>query len=217
MPKATFYNIDSEKRERIIEVIIDEFSENTYEAASINQIVKASDIAKGSFYQYFEDKLDIYKMAIEISYKERMGYIEKVNEDEMFLDEFRIMRELCISAIKFEIDKPKLSSIINKFHKISDRKFKAEILEDLDLDLDIKTEFKKVLEKGIENGKIYYNVDVEFMSFLLERISRSTKEYFKIKKQEDKYINYEGFVNTAIDLIENGIKLRRNDNIEDIF
>lgn len=215
MPKATFYNIDSKKRERIIEVIIDEFSENTYETASINQIVKASEIAKGSFYQYFEDKLDIYKMAIEICHKERMAYIEKVNQDGMFLDEFRIMRELCIAIIKFEIDKPKLSSIITKFHKISDRELKSEILEDLDLD--IKTEFKKLLEKGMESGKIYYNVDVEFMSFLLENISRSTKEYFKIKKHEDKYINYEGFVNTAIDLIENGIKLRKNDNIEDIF
>lgn len=215
MPKPTFYNIDSEKRERIIEVIIDEFSENTYETASINQIVKASDIAKGSFYQYFEDKLDIYKMAIEICHEKRMNYIEKVNEDGRYLDEFRIMRELCVAVIKFEINQPKLSSIITKFHKMTDRELKEEVLEDIDLD--IRTEFEKILEEGIKRGKIYYNVDVEFMSFLLENISRSTKEYFKIKRLEDKYVNYEGFVNTSIDLIENGIKLRRNKNIENIF
>ena len=83
--------------------------------------------------------------------------------------------------------------------------------------MDIRIEFKKILEEGIERGKIYYNVDIEFMSFLLENISRSTKEYFEIKRQDDKYINYEGFVNTSIDLIENGIKLRKKDNIEDIF
>ena len=215
MPKPTFYNIDSKKRERIIEVILDEFAQNTYETASINQIVKASDIAKGSFYQYFEDKLDIYKMAIEICHKERTSYIKKVNEDGRYLDEFRIMRELCVSVIKFEIDEPKLSSIINKFHKMADRELKEEILEEIDLD--IRSDFKKILEEGIESGKIYYNVDVEFMSFLLENISRSTKEYFKDKRFEDKYVSYEGFVNTSIDLIENGIKLRKKDSIEDIF
>lgn len=215
MPKDTFYNIDQEKRERIIEVIIDEFSENTYEVASINQIVKAAEIAKGSFYQYFEDKLDIYKMAIEICHEARMKYIDRVNENDRYLDQFSIMRELCVATIKFEIDRPKYSNIINKFHKSTDLELKNSILEEIQVD--IKCQFNKILKEGIENGKIYYNVDVEFMSFLLENICRNTKEYFKIKRREDKYVNYESFVNTSIDLIENGIKLKKKSNIEDIL
>ena len=215
MPKATFYNIDKEKRDRIIEVIIDEFSENTYETSSINQIVKNADIAKGSFYQYFEDKLDIYKMAIEISQKERTEYIEKINNNSRHTDDFRKMRELFISVIKFEIDKPKFSNILNKFYKNTDIDFKNKVIESIEIDN--RYEFKTILQEGIDSGKIYYNVDVEFMAFLLESISRNTKEYFKIKRNENKYVNYEGFVNTAIDLIENGIKLKRKRNIEDIL
>ena len=215
MPKSTFYNIDEEKRERIIEVIIDEFSENTYETASINQIVKTSEIAKGSFYQYFEDKLDIYKLAMQISQKERINYIERVNENERYKDEFRIMRELCVAIIKFEIDRPKYSSIINKFHKNTDIELKNEVLKDVEIGS--RYEFKTILQEGIDSGKIYYNVDVELMAFLLENISRNIKEYFNIKRREDKYVNYEGFVNTAIDLVENGIKSKRKSRIDDIL
>ncbi len=215
MPKSTFYNIDQEKRERIIEVIIDEFSENTYEAASINQIVKNADIAKGSFYQYFEDKLDIYKLAMEIAQIERTNYIERINENDRYRDEFRIMRELCIAIIKFEIDRPKYSSIINNFHKNTDIELKNEVLKDVEVGS--RYEFKTILQEGIDSGKIYYNVDVELMAFLLENISRNIKDYFNIKRREDKYVSYEGFVNTAIDLIENGIKSKRKSKIDDIL
>lgn len=215
MPKATFYNIDKDKRERIVKCIIDEFSENTYETASINQIVKTADIAKGSFYQYFEDKTDIYKMAIDICAEERKKYIDKVNENMRYLDDFSLIREICLAVIKFEIDEPKFSNIINKFYKNTNIELKNEVLGETDID--IRIEFKRILQDGIERGKIYYNVDVEFMSFLLENISRNTKEYFKLKRREDKYINYEGFVNQAVDLVENGIKLKRKSNTNSIF
>ena len=215
MPKSTFYNIDEEKRERIIEVIIEEFSENTYDTASINQIVKNADIAKGSFYQYFEDKLDIYKLAMGIAQSERNKYIKRVNEDNRYIDEFRIMRELCIAIIKFEIDRPACSSIVNKFHKNTDLEIKKEVLKDIEVASTY--EFKSILEDGINSGRIYYNVDVELMTFILENISRDIKEYFNMKRKKDKYISYEGFVDTAIDLVENGIKSKRKSRINDIL
>lgn len=215
MPKATFFNLPLEKRERITEVIVDEFSENTYETASINQIVKKAEIAKGSFYQYFEDKKDIYKMTIDICQKEKMSYIEKVNERTRYLDDFSIMRELFVAIIKFDLEKPKLSDIMNKFHKITDLELKDEILNDIKIDSEY--EFKAILQNGIDKGRIYYNVDVELVSFLLENISINVKEYFKIKRSQDRYINYDSFVNTAIDLIENGIKLKKRRSVEEIL
>lgn len=215
MPKATFFNLPSEKRDRIIEIIIDEFYENTYETASINQIVKTAEIAKGSFYQYFEDKLDIYKMTIEICHNEKKKYIERVKESTRYVDDFSIIREIFIAIIKFDIDKPKYSNIINKFQKITDREFREEILSDIEIDSEC--EFKTILKEGIDKGRIYYNVDVELVSFLLENISINVKEYFKMQQSQNKYINYDSFVNTAIDLIENGIKLKRKRDIEEIL
>jgi len=60
MPKQTFFNLLDEKRQKIIDVAIEEFAVNGYAQTSINSIVERADIAKGSIYQYFNDKKDFY-------------------------------------------------------------------------------------------------------------------------------------------------------------
>ena len=60
MPKATFFNLPDNKREKLIAAAIDEFSKAPYQEISINQIIKAMEIPAGSFYQYFTDKKDLY-------------------------------------------------------------------------------------------------------------------------------------------------------------
>ena len=60
MPKDLFYSIDTEKQSKILEAAMLEFSSQLYVNSSINQIIKQADISRGSFYQYFEDKDDLY-------------------------------------------------------------------------------------------------------------------------------------------------------------
>ena len=44
MPKETFYRLPDEKRERIMAAAEREFLENSFEAASINRIIKEAEI-----------------------------------------------------------------------------------------------------------------------------------------------------------------------------
>ena len=62
MIKKTFYNLPKEKRERIINAVKDEFSKHPKEKVSINKIVKSANISRGSFYQYFDDKVDLVEL-----------------------------------------------------------------------------------------------------------------------------------------------------------
>lgn len=48
-----------DKRARILEATYDVFAEKGYEKASISEIVKRADIAKGTFYLYFESKASL--------------------------------------------------------------------------------------------------------------------------------------------------------------
>lgn len=70
MPKDLFFEINKQKKERILEAATKEFSSRRYAEASINQIIKESDISRGSFYQYFEDKDDLYFFIINTVVKE---------------------------------------------------------------------------------------------------------------------------------------------------
>lgn len=70
MPTKNFYNLDIDKQKRILESAKKEFSENFYEDASINKIIKNINMPRGSFYLYFENKEDLYLYILELYLKE---------------------------------------------------------------------------------------------------------------------------------------------------
>jgi AcrR family transcriptional regulator len=77
MPKSTFLNLDAEKRDRIIEVCLREFSRYNFREASVTRIVDEAHIAKGSMYKYFEDKKDLYQFLIDHAVFTKLNYIER--------------------------------------------------------------------------------------------------------------------------------------------
>ena len=86
MPKQTFLNLPEEKRDIIINVAIDEFLEFGLENASTNRIVANSGISKGSFYQYFEDKQDVFMYLLSILEAEKLAFFENKRPPSMNMD-----------------------------------------------------------------------------------------------------------------------------------
>ena len=64
MPKETFLKLSEEKRQKIIKAAKKEFERVPKEQVSIKNIVENADIARGSFYQYFESKEDLLRFYI---------------------------------------------------------------------------------------------------------------------------------------------------------
>lgn len=60
MPSQTFFNLPKEKQDRIMAAARGEFFTHSFDEASINRLIKAAGIPRGSFYQYFADKEDVY-------------------------------------------------------------------------------------------------------------------------------------------------------------
>jgi AcrR family transcriptional regulator len=83
MPTNTFFNLPEEKKNKIIKAANKEFARVPLEQASIKNIVEDAEIARGSFYQYFEDKQDLfeYLMTLKIGnmQKNLLDMIEREN------------------------------------------------------------------------------------------------------------------------------------------
>lgn len=60
MAKKTFENLEKEKKEKIYERLKEFFEEEYLKNINVSGIVKKLNIARGSFYQYFEDLEDSY-------------------------------------------------------------------------------------------------------------------------------------------------------------
>ena len=64
MPSATFFNLPEEKRRRLIDAAWEEMTAVSFDKVSINRIVQSAGISRGSFYQYFADKQDLFRFLL---------------------------------------------------------------------------------------------------------------------------------------------------------
>ncbi len=75
MPHDTFFRLPAEKQQRILDAAVQEFAQYAYKDASINRLIKAAGIPRGSFYQYFTDKEDLYRYLLEQLSASKLAFI----------------------------------------------------------------------------------------------------------------------------------------------
>lgn len=111
MPKQTFFNLPEEKRQAIINLAIDEFADNAYQNASISRIVAQAGIAKGSFYQYFADKKELYLYLIELALQEKAQFLQETPPPDPQMGTFAYLRWLFEAGLRFGFSSPKLTRL----------------------------------------------------------------------------------------------------------
>ena len=65
MPTNTFFRLPEEKRQRLLDAAWGEFTRVSYVDVSINRIIQQAHIPRGSFYQYFSDKEELFYYLLE--------------------------------------------------------------------------------------------------------------------------------------------------------
>ena len=60
MPRDTWWNLPAAKRDRVLHAALREFGRRGFSAGSLNTVAREAGIAKGSLFQYFDGKLDLY-------------------------------------------------------------------------------------------------------------------------------------------------------------
>ena len=105
MPSSTFERLNHKKRARFLQEAYKEFSINTYQGASITNLVKTLAIAKGSVYQYFKDKEELYRYLVEETMHQLNTLLDKtcVYENEEF---FTWYNKLLIVQVKYLLSFP---------------------------------------------------------------------------------------------------------------
>lgn len=124
MPFSTFFNLPAEKKPKIFEVSIAEFAKEGYLKSSVSSIIKNAGIPRGSFYQYFKDKLDLYKYVIEQIGIKKHDYTQKsypLSDEIKFIN---IVRNLFLGGVHFYRKHPEMVKIANDLILNPDKAFK---------------------------------------------------------------------------------------------
>ncbi|WP_299094911.1 TetR/AcrR family transcriptional regulator [uncultured Metabacillus sp.] len=83
MPKQTFFHLPKDKQDILIHSAKEEFSRVPLHEASIANIIKHAGIPRGSFYQYFEDKEDLFFYLLDqLAQKNHERFISTLKEKE---------------------------------------------------------------------------------------------------------------------------------------
>ena len=193
MPNAAFYNLADDKRSLIIAVAMAEFSSASYDKASINQICKRAGIAKGSFYQYFTDKLDLYVHIMTLAVEKKVGFFTAALEDFKTLTLQAQIRLLFLKGIEFakESNETAKSAVIREGEK------RSESL------------FVQMIEAAKTKGEVSRAVDTMALSLQLQTLNKTVTEYLQDKsgaEQRSFSAEAEQLVDSLLYIIFHGIR-----------
>lgn len=76
MPTVTWARVDPARRAAIIEAAEAEFGAHGFSRGSLNVIARRAGVAKGSLFQYFADKRDLYAFIADIASQRVRAYME---------------------------------------------------------------------------------------------------------------------------------------------
>lgn len=205
MPKATFFNLPSEKRELIISAATQVFSAERYNAASINQICRKAGIAKGSFYQYFDNKLDLYVYIMKSAIQAKVRFFSDAVDEFNNLSLSEQFKLLFVKGAEFAKAQPLYAALGEQFLIENDEAAKAAVIKEGDMQA--QSLLITMIQNAKAKGEIDNGVDELALSILLQSVSDAVSKLGNMGS-ENSAEDINSLVDSLISIVYNGIRKR---------
>ena len=111
MPKNAFFSLPGKKQDDFFDLALDVFAQQPYHQASLSSLLKNAGIPKGTFYQYFSDKLDLYDHLVSNVFTMKQFYL-KSRMPQHTDDFYRYFETLLRLETGFRLQHPAFHSLI---------------------------------------------------------------------------------------------------------
>jgi AcrR family transcriptional regulator len=175
MPSQTFFNLTEARRAIVIDAAIAEFANQGYEAASISHIVSQAKIAKGSFYQYFEDKKDLYLYLVDWALEARNAFIARATLPSIQAGFFAYLRALFQVILEFQLAHPALTQILYRSPYHGDVPFREEVFQRTKAG---SIEFmRRCVQEGIAQGDLAPDINPDVAAFTIVTLGSELRRF----------------------------------------
>lgn len=206
MPSPTFFNLPEDKRQRIITCAIEEFAEHDFQSASISKIVRRSGIAKGSLYQYFTDKADLYHYLLEYAAQVKAQVMANAVPRADQMDLFQTLRFLFKEMLNFQHLYPDLAKLGNRavFGKSP---LPAEIIQK-------STQmsnryFEELIQQGITRGDIRTDINPAIAAMMLTSAITGLAQQISVLPPDRLEQDFGEMYEQIILILEKGISINK--------
>lgn len=187
MVKQGFLNLTMVEQNRVIDAALDEFAENDFEAASLNNIIARAGISKGSMYHYFANKEDLYDYLIErvletkeIFLKQALAGLGKPIAEMSFFENLEFQM---VASVDFAVQYYREHQLSVHLQNMAEGPLKERLFGDLRIAFEDYV--KAMVDEAIQAGEIRDDFDKDFVI----RILRFTLMHFM-----DIYPDFEDFM-----------------------
>ncbi|MEG6567029.1 TetR/AcrR family transcriptional regulator [Thermoanaerobacterium saccharolyticum] len=177
----TFENLSDEKRNRIIEASLREFSEKGYMRASTNEIVKNAGISKGLLFHYFKSKKNLFIYLFDRIVEEFVAAFYEFIDDSPS-DIFERLMNWTIIKFKLYFKKPVEYRFLTVSIYDSPEEIKDDILKRYER---ISSEIMKKFMENLDLSSFRKDVDIDrALSFIMTSIEAIGNKYLEMYKHD---------------------------------
>ncbi|MFP5213206.1 MAG: TetR/AcrR family transcriptional regulator [Acidobacteriota bacterium] len=167
-PRETFNNLEDDKKERILDAAVEEFSHHGFKQASLNRLVQRLGIAKGSIFQYFGNKEGLFNVIFDHAVELVRRSLRQVKQDTADADFFERIRRSLLAGIRFIQRHPRVYRIYLKMIFQEDFPLRTEFLQQVHL---FSAEYlRPMVEAGIASGDLRPDLDMDMTVFFLDSL-----------------------------------------------
>ena len=191
MAKSTFNNLPEEKRERILRIAAELFAQTGYTKTDVAHIAREAGVAKGSMYNYFETKDDIYlhvcAHALERSRTAVYGDIDKS------WDIYRQVEHIFRQGATFAQESPEFVLLYLNVSSVGMERFADALTREVEKYT--AKHIKQLLKQGIHTGIVRPDLNVNMTAFFINSLYivflfSMVSRHFQIRLME--YLDLEG-------------------------
>jgi AcrR family transcriptional regulator len=206
MPSDTWWNLELPKRQFIIDACLTEFAAHNIESASLSTIVKEIGIAKGSMYQYFTDKEELYLYILKYAHDQLVSQLRNHMPIAVFAqgDMFSILRQYLYVMLDLQKLYPREYTFIQRAIRDSGSQLAAAKT----IGTQMQAAFvEDLIQTAIANRSIRDDIASEVLEFLVHTIISATSEYLYDNPAADS-TNVIHFFDQLVILLDQGMRYR---------
>ncbi len=176
MPKETFLKLSAERKEAFTVAFLKEFAIHDFDNASISKVLKSLSIAKGSFYQYFEDKMDLFNYLIAHCSSIKMKYFNGINRQK-FVSFWDYWFALIQAGLQFDSEHPNETNFMYNLSKNMD----SPSLKDFKVMYNTQSQLalENMMHAEIASGEIRNDIPLNVIAFFIKNTNIQMMEYIK--------------------------------------
>lgn len=196
MSKEIFDHISPGKRERILHAAAGLFAERGFARADVGEIAQRAGVAKGSLYNYFHSKEDIYLSAcMDGLDRSRSAVYDGIQSE---WDIYRQIDHIFRQGVSFALDHPEYVRLYLNNSSAGMERFAGRLTREVEKQT--SDHLKKLIGEGKARGIVRRDIDADLTAYLINSlyimfVVSLISRHFQIRMRE--YLGIEGELNGA--------------------